>query len=287
MDHSVWKIALFLTPYQWQISVLTAMEAFQLNTENYKHCVHNIIGSEDLFSKDLIERIIRKNPWTSLWTVEIGDESLFDPTFQPLICAVNIFIKEDGCPEHVRKGFRNQDARVFDFFIVIFGSTSSCNVRWNEIRKSSAISGVGIYYFNVHKETGKLINLQFFCSSCPAELTTTTMDGELSLEEIHSIGKAIQTKFLKSIISAVAGKVEATWRFCRFLYSTVRVVNPRDIRCSVPRIFIELAAHKLNMSVEYVKAASTYLVIQKTRNFDPPTHPLPLARYRKDHALHV
>jgi len=70
---------------------------------------------------------------------------------------------------------------------------------------------------------------------------------------MHGFFKAVGTKSLQPIISALAQEILT--RLCRFSYSKVKAVNSRGVifcTISTPRIFIGLAADKLNMTVKYV-----------------------------------
>jgi len=241
---------------------------FKLNTEDYQHCVHHMVGSTDLFSADIIEHIIVNNPQTTLWSLQGLMESLGIPDdYVELlpICSVNIFIDEGGCPggpavtRYISDNFLNSRLRpVLDIFIVINSiNRESCKANWKGVKDFFSFEAIDIFYMTIHPETGKLNTLQLFCSSCPVELIRTqmlNMNYQLNLTEMKAFANSVRTKSLLPIIATYSLRETSYSKInpCYFMYSKIQNVSPEKTLCSSSRIFIELAAFKLNMSVKYI-----------------------------------
>jgi len=77
---------------------------------------------------------------------------------------------------------------------------------------------------------------------------------KLNLSEMKTFGNTVRTKSIQPIVRAWAEErgCQSRTNPSSFLYSKLRSINPKEILCSAPRIFLAVAVQKLNMSIEYI-----------------------------------
>jgi len=261
-------------------------DCVSFNTNGFQRCIFNVAVNDALsatFSRDVLDDLLVRTSGKQLWTIfrlnekrptdESYDEMSLDrPRFWRESCSVN-FVVSVG-PKCFKRSLRSifgpRQLLIENTFIMILESGVLNKCTFEQIHGNIFdgwptvvdIYTVFISKLNVPESTYS------FCSFCSKKYQHSMLPTEIDYQSIQELRKFSASVKSKSVLPIIAAMTYDTLtghscspsdiKPCAFLYRIRKTTQPDKIGCSNDNIFIENAAARLNVSIEFPTIQESY-----------------------------
>jgi len=243
-------------------------QSLSFNTTGYENCIFNMVYQESgrtRLTPDLSERTVLSNQGPHLWTIlkytsfqQVEESTLANPPYLKERCSVNIFLPSEDCfPLDLQRILGPRLFSHTSLILVLVGDRAKCPGLQLPFILHMSIP-VRIHFVCLMPGDIEIEIAFAYCSSCVRITMELIPNGFSNLKALETWSSApyFRRRFLEPIAAfLVRNTVPFSLyevKMCEYLYSNRPSTQRFLIGCSSDLIFMENAAARLNLSIEYI-----------------------------------